>query len=589
MKRIVVGIIDTGLDTKCKYFLRTNYEACSVKQDGNVSLLKSDYEDKNGHGTACASIIINECPNVEFFIINAFGESGKTNLVAIEKALKILKETSVDIINMSFAITTAPGNELSDLCLELSKNKIVVAAAANNYDGRSFPACYESVCGVRGGKIKNNKVYEIDTSKEIAIYILLKMQIGMFFVVFFLQLIVIWSQLKFTNILVEKTKKIRLKQDGIYASMQQYLGNIIVVILNKAKLLFFSEFVKKERSYQKECAELDIQYAVFDQIGSLFSSIIRVFIYTYGGMKIIKSQMTMGELIAFIEYTTLFINPCIRILKSNASIQKLKVSINRIYDFLEMKNSIAQNNYGIKIRNRINEIVFDNVSFSYDKKMVIENLSFKLERGKTYAFVGETGCGKSTIVNLLFRLWDTKSGNIMIDGENIKEYNLFSLRKQLSIATQNVYIKDDSIENNILMGRKKEDCAYDEICKLVGMESILSKFPKEKDVSVGENGNKLSGGQKQRIAMARALVHADNVLILDEATSALDNITQNEIMKNIKPLYQDKIVIIITHRLDTISDVDKIFVMSEGRICEEGQHNELMKKGEKYYALVQNL
>lgn len=156
-------------------------------------------------------------------------------------------------------------------------------------------------------------------------------------------------------------------------------------------------------------------------------------------------------------------------------------------------------------------------------------------------------------------------------------------------STQNVYIKDDSIENNILMGRKKEDCAYDEICKLVGMESILSKFPKEKDVSVGENGNKLSGGQKQRIAMARALVHADNVLILDEATSALDNITQNEIMKNIKPLYQDKIVIIITHRLDTISDVDKIFVMSEGRICEEGQHNELMKKGEKYYALVQNL
>lgn len=157
------------------------------------------------------------------------------------------------------------------------------------------------------------------------------------------------------------------------------------------------------------------------------------------------------------------------------------------------------------------------------------------------------------------------------------------------MTTQNVYIKDDSIENNILMGRKKEDCAYDEICKLVGMESILSKFPKEKDVSVGENGNKLSGGQKQRIAMARALVHADNVLILDEATSALDNITQNEIMKNIKPLYQDKIVIIITHRLDTISDVDKIFVMSEGRICEEGQHNELMKKGEKYYALVQNL
>lgn len=423
----------------------------------------------------------------------------------------------------------------------------------------------------------------------LALYILLKMQMQMFVVVFLLQLVVIWSQLKFTNLLVKKTKKIRTKQDGIYASMQQYLGNIIVVILNKAKLFFFSDFLKKERTFQKECAELDIQYVVFDQIGNLFSSIIRVFIYTYGGMKIIKSEMTMGELVAFIQYTTLFINPCISVLKSNASVQKLKVSINRIYDFLEMNTSIVQNNHGIKIRNKIKEIIFDNVSFAYDKKMIIKNLSFKLERGKTYAFVGETGCGKSTIVNLLFRLWDVQSGEILIDGKNIKKYNLFSLRKHMSVATQNVYIMDDSIEHNILMGRKKKHYPYDEICKLVGLESMFDKFSKENDIFVGENGNKLSGGQRQRIAMARALVHADDVLILDEATSALDNITQSEIMKNIKPFYKDKIVIIITHRLDSISDVDKIFVMSEGKICEEGKHSDLMRKGGKYYSLVQNL
>lgn len=167
MKKIVVGIIDTGLDTKCECFLGTKYEGCSIKQDGSISLLKSDYEDKNGHGTACASIIINECPNVEFFIINALGKSGKTNLMVIEKALRILKKTSADIINMSLAITSEPGRELKDLCLELSKNKIIVAAAANNYAGKSFPACYESVCGVRGGKTKKNKIFEIDTSKEI--------------------------------------------------------------------------------------------------------------------------------------------------------------------------------------------------------------------------------------------------------------------------------------------------------------------------------------------------------------------------------------------------------------------------------------
>lgn len=434
MKRIVVGIIDTGLDTKCKYFLRTNYEACSVKQDGNVSLLKSDYEDKNGHGTACASIIINECPNVEFFIINAFGESGKTNLVAIEKALKILKETSVDIINMSFAITTAPGNELSDLCLELSKNKIVVAAAANNYDGRSFPACYESVCGVRGGKIKNNKVYEIDTSKEI------------------------------------------------------------------------------------QC--------LFDN------------------------------------------NPL------------MSMTLNNEYQMLPTNNSLITAKFTGMICQCISK--YDIQKEKYTDILQIMQKENREQKSKIYTSSQEWYMDNND--ELLQAIYELLKSVLQLHKptNNICDIELLT-------STQNVYIKDDSIENNILMGRKKEDCAYDEICKLVGMESILSKFPKEKDVSVGENGNKLSGGQKQRIAMARALVHADNVLILDEATSALDNITQNEIMKNIKPLYQDKIVIIITHRLDTISDVDKIFVMSEGRICEEGQHNELMKKGEKYYALVQNL
>lgn len=230
-----------------------------------------------------------------------------------------------------------------------------------------------------------------------------------------------------------------------------------------------------------------------------------------------------------------------------------------------------------------------NLYKNFGKLEVLKNISAEIHKGDIVAIIGPSGSGKSTFLRCLNRLEEPTDGHIYVKGEDLMapETDINKVREKVGMVFQhfNLFPHKTVLENLTLSPMKLKGYSQEEADKKamalldkVGLREKADAYP-----------NQLSGGQKQRIAMARALVHADNVLILDEATSALDNITQNEIMKNIKPLYQDKIVIIITHRLDTISDVDKIFVMSEGRICEEGQHNELMKKGEKYYALVQNL
>lgn len=420
----------------------------------------------------------------------------------------------------------------------------------------------------------------------MSVSILIYMQWDMLIIVLILQMAIIWSQLEFTHILTVKTKKIRQGQGNIYNVIQEFLANAMLVITNKAKNCFFSKLVKCERKFLKECAKLDIIYVAFNELGVLFSAIITVFMYTYGGYKIIHNKMTIGELIAFVQYTGLFLNPCISVLKSNTSVQKLKVSIGRIYEFLEQPVYIKQNNKGIGIEKPIKNIRFNKVTFSYGEKNILEEVDFELNCGNVYAFVGKTGCGKSTLINLLFRWWDVRNGEVLVNDINIKEYNLLSLRKNFSIATQNAYILDDTVERNITLGKTNNLKLYKDICEKTGVTEIIKKMKKGDQTIVGENGNILSGGQKQRIILARTLLQSKSVIILDEVTSALDNITQNSIVKNVKSLYKDKIVVIITHRLDTIRDVDTIFVMDKGRICEKGNHDQLMGQKGYYFSLV---
>lgn len=234
-------------------------------------------------------------------------------------------------------------------------------------------------------------------------------------------------------------------------------------------------------------------------------------------------------------------------------------------------------------------IEFKNVSFSYDgKKDVIKDMTFKIKPNEVIGFVGKSGSGKTTIFNLITKLYDIKDGEILIDGINIKELDESSLRNNMSIITQNPYIFDFSIRDNLLLANPKATMKeIKEACKLACIDDFIMSLDNKYETKLGENGVILSGGQKQRLAIARALLMKTEIILFDEATSALDNNTQEEIQKSIRNLKGRYTILIIAHRLSTVVDSNKIFVIDNGKVVGEGTHKELIKNNNIYKKLYQ--
>ncbi len=422
----------------------------------------------------------------------------------------------------------------------------------------------------------------------IALCFLIKMDFELLIIVIILQVLIIGSQFKFTKVISLKTGEIR-KDDGNLSNLvQEYISNIMNVVISKSKFKFFRTYIKKEKNLINKCINVDMIISSNVAISRILSSLITICIYGYGGLKIIKGKMSIGELIAFQQYTGMLIGPCISIIRSNTRIQQSLVSINRIFNVLDEPIMIKHNNKGKRLKYDFNgNIIFDEVSFSYNDDKTLENINIKFEKGRMTALVGSSGCGKSTIVNLLFRLWDIDEGKITIDNTDIRDYNLKSLRKNISIVTQDLLLFDDSILNNLTLGNKNISKEYvDDICKRVDIYNFINELSDGFSTIIGEKGIKLSGGQKQRIAIARALISNSSIIIFDEATSALDNISQRIILENISDLLKNKTVIVIAHRLSTIKNADKIYVIDKGRIIEEGSHEELILNENMYFNLI---
>lgn len=388
----------------------------------------------------------------------------------------------------------------------------------------------------------------------ISFTLLIKMQSELLIMVIILQLIILLVQSKFTNLIAKKTSEIRT-----------YNGKLAK---NKIKLdvIFYSNIA----------------------ISSVLANLIIIFIYGFGGLKIIKGEMSIGELIVFQQYTNMLITPCIRIIKSNTKIQQSLVSIDRVFSILDENIDIIQNNNGkLFDPNLESDIQLCNVNFAYGNKKILNNINMSFKNGCITAIIGSSGCGKSTLVNLLFRLWDIDKGEILIDGESIKKYNLKSFRKNISIISQDLLLLDDSIFNNLTLGRNKISLQkVEDVCNNVGLLEYINGLEDGFNTNIGENGTKLSGGQKQRIAIARAILNDTKVIIFDEATSSLDNISQKVILQNIKPFLKNKVVIIVAHRLSTIKDADNIYIMNNGEVIEEGSHDELLLNKGAYFSML---
>ncbi|NTS39702.1 ABC transporter ATP-binding protein [Flavisolibacter sp. BT320] len=329
-------------------------------------------------------------------------------------------------------------------------------------------------------------------------------------------------------------------------------------------------------------------------LASPASELMGVMIFTailfFGGQLVLSDQLSLtGSL--FIVYLGLFyqlINPTKTLSASFSNMARGTAAIERIEEILKTKSAVDDNPAGKTLDNFSTGIELRNVTFSYDGTPILKNINVTVPKGKTVALVGSSGAGKSTLADLVPRFHDVSGGELLIDGVNIKDYSLRSVREHISIVTQEPILFNDSIASNILLG--KQDATekdLEEAAKVANAYNFITKKEKGFQTNIGDRGTKLSGGERQRLTIARAIVKNPPILILDEATSSLDTESERLVQDAINNMMQNRTSIVIAHRLSTIRHADEILVLQKGEIVERGTHDELLQKQGYYYRLVQ--
>lgn len=389
-------------------------------------------------------------------------------------------------------------------------------------------------------------------------------------------------------------KKLRILYEEIFKTTAE-LFSIIQEALYGIEIIkaFVKEKYEVERFSQKNKEIFDKRLKVFkmtlisNPLNNLIGLINVGIILLYGGYEVYIGKMTIGTLMAFLTTARSLFSPIYSLSNCYQTLQSSLASIKRVFEIFDTKPTIKNVENPVIINKLKEKIEFCNVSFKYkNSNPVIINLSLKIHKGEKIAIVGKSGAGKSTIIKLILRFYDPDNGDIFIDNNNLKNIDIFKWRDSIGFVTQETLLFNNTIKENIRYG--KINASLDEIYNsaLISCSyEFISNFPDKYDSNIGDRGSKLSGGQKQRIAIARALIKNPEILILDEATSNIDIKTEKEIFDNLIKL--NKTIIIITQRLTTIQNFDRIIVIENGNIIEEGNHNELIKKEGIYFKQYQ--
>ncbi len=392
---------------------------------------------------------------------------------------------------------------------------------------------------------------------------------------------------QFARKLKKASKDSMIQISEIYTSLQEILSGFSVI----------KSFCKEEHEEKRFTVNNKEYYNVQQRITRVdarttpvmeFLSMTGVaVILWFGGKDVINGVWTLGDFTAFILAITQMYQPIKNFAQLNSTIQKALAGSERVFEILDEMPSIIDLPNAKELNSFSKDIVYKNVDFSYEEgKPILKGINIDIKKGQTVAFVGSSGSGKSTIANLVLRFYDVDNGEILVDGINIKNLTLSSLRDKIGVVSQDVFLFNDTVKYNISYG--KMDATDEEIenaAKAANAHKFISKMPNGYNTLIGERGIKLSGGEKQRIAIARAMLKNPPILVLDEATSALDSESEKLVQEAIETLMKNRTVILIAHRLSTVINADKIVVIDKGCVAETGKHQELLDKNGIYSKL----
>jgi len=393
-----------------------------------------------------------------------------------------------------------------------------------------------------------------------------------------------------SSIIFKKTNAIQTKLSALTTFTQEAFSGIRVIKSYAREKSFQQQFDDETDDYKTQALSLARVEAIFFPLMLLLigtSTIIAVYV---GGLHVQEGLIGNGTIVQFIIYVGKLTWPVTSLGWIASIVQKAAASQKRINEYLDVDSVLHEPNQPAEWNSGDQSIEFTNVSFTYPDTGVkaLQKVSFSINSGERVAVIGKTGSGKTTLADLLIRVFDPNSGEIKVGGQHIEEFSLQQLRQKIGYVPQDVFLFSDTIENNIAMAKKH--ASADEIraaAEVAVVKRDIDRLPKQFKTIVGERGVMLSGGQKQRVSIARAIIHEPDYLILDDALSAVDAETEQEILLQFNDLFENKTVLVITHRIFTLFDVDRILVLDQGKLVQEGKHEELVNQDGIYKELYE--
>lgn len=382
---------------------------------------------------------------------------------------------------------------------------------------------------------------------------------------------------------------VQQEQGRFLSLIEETIGGLRVIKAFNAESIFSKRFSDSSQTFNRLSNKVMNRQNLGSPMSEFLGILMIAVLLWFGGSLVLVDKTLEGtQFIAFMGLAYNILTPAKAISKASYDMRRGNAAAERILEILDYENPIKERENPVVIKDFTTAITLNNVTFAYAEQPVLTNFSLEVPKGKTVALVGQSGSGKSTIANLITRFYDVNEGAILIDGVDVKDMQTASLRKLIGVVSQDSILFNDTIKNNLLIG--KPDATDEELvtaAKIANAYEFIKDLPEGFDTNIGDAGSKLSGGQKQRLSIARAVLKNPPIMVLDEATSALDTESERLVQNALENMMKHRTSIVIAHRLSTIQNADLIVVMQKGRIVEQGTHTELIQKNGMYKRLVE--